>query len=270
MSAPNESLEELVSHVTDSAKYRAIDLSFVREIARIELAKGRGVKETVKAVRGKLHQVGSAFQEKTIPYPQWKEQLISLPKDLRSPECLTAIQQYLESHASTRERLSILPRFFSETLAPIAPVHSILDLACGLTPLTLPWMPVSEQVRYQAVDIYVDMVDYLNHFIAHFNIDGKAAVVDLTSEVPEVTAQVAFLLKTIPCLEQVDKLAGKRLLERLKTENILVSFPSRSLGGRSKGMSQNYETHFWSLIEGKPWKVTRYEFPGELAFLVQK
>lgn len=266
----DEPLEELVSHVTDSAKYRAIDLSFVREIARIELAKGRGAKETVKAVRGKLHQVGSAYQEKPIPYPQWKKHLEDLPEDLRAPDCLTAFQQNLALHASTRERLSILPRFFAETLALISPVNSILDLACGLTPLALPWMPAAKNVRYQAVDIYPDMVEYLNLFFAHFNIAGKAAVVDLTREVPADTAQVAFLLKTIPCLEQVDKLAGKRLLEGLKTENILVSFPSRSLGGRSKGMSQNYEAHFWSLVESKNWKITRFEFPGELAFLIQK
>ncbi len=263
-------LEDLVNQVRDSDKYQPISISLVRDVARLELAKGHSFKETVKAVRGKLHQVGSAFQEKPIPYPLWGQVLNALPSDLHASECLLSIQHNLVMHASTNERLAILPRFFAETLAPIAPVRSILDLACGLTPLTLPWMPVTADLRYRAVDIYEDMVDYINHFFTHFNIDGSAQVGDLTRGIPVEPAQVAFLLKTIPCLEQLDKLAGKRLLEELKTENILVSFPSRSLGGRAKGMSQHYEAHFWSLVEGQPWKITRYEFPGELAFLIQK
>ena len=36
------------------------------------MAKGRNAKETVKAVRNKLHQVGSAYQEKQIDYAQLK------------------------------------------------------------------------------------------------------------------------------------------------------------------------------------------------------
>ena len=63
---------------------------------------------------------------------------------------------------------------------------------------------------------------------------------------------------------------GAKLMEGINAANILVSFPSRSLGGRSKGMTQNYEAHFNQLMAGKNWQVTRFEFPGELAFLVRK
>jgi 16S rRNA (guanine(1405)-N(7))-methyltransferase len=71
-------------------------------------------------------------------------------------------------------------------------------------------------------------------------------------------------------LEQVDKQAGLRLLDGLQAENILVTFPAHSLGGRSKGMVQNYSDHFARLVDDKPWQITRFDFPGELAFLIRK
>jgi 16S rRNA (guanine(1405)-N(7))-methyltransferase len=78
------------------------------------------------------------------------------------------------------------------------------------------------------------------------------------------------VLKTIPCLEQLDKSIGRRLLEGLPAEHILVSFPAQSLGGRSKGMVENYEAHFREMVAGLDWQVERYEFKTELAFLIKK
>ena len=81
---------------------------------------------------------------------------------------------------------------------------------------------------------------------------------------------MALILKTIPCLEQLDKTAGLRLLETIQAEHILVSFPVHSLGGRSKGMVENYEARFHALVQGKRWAIQRFEFATELAFLVTK
>ncbi len=87
---------------------------------------------------------------------------------------------------------------------------------------------------------------------------------------PQQPVQVALLLKTIPCLEQVEKEIGLRLLAGIQAAHILVSFPAHSLGGRSKGMVHNYEAHFREMVSGQMWKIQRFEFPGELAFLIEK
>jgi 16S rRNA (guanine(1405)-N(7))-methyltransferase len=270
MSTPVEPLETLISLVTASEKYASISTDLIREIGAKELAKRRNLKEAVKETRNKLHQVGSAFQEKPIPYAAWLDELSTLPIHLQDEQVMTALKHQMSMHASTAERLSILPRFFNEALNSIAPVHSILDLACGLNPLCLPWMPIAADLEYTACDIYADMTGYLNAWFEHFMINGKASVIDLSQTVPTAPAQVALLLKTIPCLDQLDKNAAKRLLKELNTKYILASFPAHSLGGKSKGMLQNYENRFNQLIEGESWKVTRLEFTGELAFLIEK
>jgi 16S rRNA (guanine(1405)-N(7))-methyltransferase len=93
---------------------------------------------------------------------------------------------------------------------------------------------------------------------------------NILQQIPQERVHLALVLKTIPCLEQLDKTIGTRLLETLNAENILVSFPSRGLGGRSKGMAKNYEAHFNQLIAGKNWLVTKTEFTNEIAFLIRK
>ena len=263
-------LRELVHFVRQSSKYAAIDEGLVKEIGKLELGKRNSLKEAIKSTRNKLHQIGSAYQEKPIPYSNWERQLQALPQELGFPQVQDFLVENMHLHASTAERLSIHKDFFQTTLASIAPVTSILDLACGLNPLNLPWMPTADQFTYEACDIYSDMIGFLNAFFTHFNVKGSAYLCDLTRSIPQTRVQVAFLLKTIPCLEQIEKTAGKRLLEGLNAENILVSFPAHSLGGRSKGMVQNYEAHFNELIASSNWHVTRFEFQGELAFLVKK
>lgn len=270
MSAPIEQLDELISLVTVSDKYASISPELIKEIGVKELAKRRNLKEAVKETRNKLHQVGSAFQEKPIPYAAWLDQLAKLPTDFDDEQVSSTLKLQMSMHTSTAERLSILPHFFNDALGSIAPLHSILDLACGLNPLCLPWMPAAADVEYVAFDIYADMTDYLNRYFEHFSVNGKAFVCDLTLSVPKNQVQVALLLKTIPTLDQLDKHAAKRLLTSLDAKYILASFPAHSLGGKSKGMLQNYETRFSQLVEGESWMITKMEFTGELAFLIEK
>ncbi len=263
-------LEAIIAEVQSGPRYRAIHAGLVRRIAAQELAKGRKPKETVKAVRNKLHQIGGAYQETQIDYAKLDGELEALPTQTDDPALHSFCRRAMQQHASTRERLPILEQLFSRALAPLAPVTSLLDLACGLNPLALPWMPLAADAPYFACDIYTDQVDFLNRFLAHVGRPGRAELCDLTAELPSQPVQVALLLKTIPCLEQVDKTIAARLLDGIPAEHLLVSFPVTSLAGRGKGMLENYEAHFMALAAGRSWTIQRFQFASELAFLVSR
>jgi 16S rRNA (guanine(1405)-N(7))-methyltransferase len=264
------SLDALVNEVRKSKKYSVVSEELVRDILKSELGKGKNQKELIKSIRNKIHQVGSSFQEEMIPYSTWITELNTLSTDLNSKQSIAFIHKWLQFHSSTRERVPFIDRFFQESLAPIQPVESILDLACGFTPLCIPWMPLASGFSYTGIDIYQDMIGFLDQFFDHLKIKHSFSVGNILESLQMEKTHVAFLLKTIPCLEQVDKSIGSRLLENIPSDNILVSFPSRSLSGRSKGMAVNYEAHFMQLISGKNWKITNTEFPNEIVFLVQK
>jgi len=268
---PSDLLDQLVNAVRANPRYRSIDINLIQRIGQAELQKRRSMKEAVKETRNKLHQVGGAYQEDGIEYTRWNSVLDIQRGELTNLEAQDFCRKVMVQHASTRERLPILERFFYETLSSISPIYSVLDLACGLNPLAVPWMPLVEKTHYIGFDIYSDLVSFLNAFSAHFKLNGQFHILDLLD--PDLTlppAQLALVLKTIPCLEQVDKEASRTLLDRIPAEHLLVSFPVHSLGGRGKGMLEYYERHFHQLLRGHAWVVRRFEFPTELAFLVTK
>jgi 16S rRNA (guanine(1405)-N(7))-methyltransferase len=60
-----------------------------------------------------------------------------------------------------------------------------------------------------------------------------------------------------------------RLLDGLNARYLAVSFPAKSLGGRGKGMVENYSARFDELIAGRGWGVLgKLEFSSELVFVV--
>jgi 16S rRNA (guanine(1405)-N(7))-methyltransferase len=176
----------------------------------------------------------------------------------------------MAQHASTVERLAILPEFYRTVLADLPPIRSVLDLGCGLNPLALPWMGLPADVTYTCYDIDAGLVAFLNRFFALAGIDGHAEVRDVVSSPPREPADLALALKLLPTLDQIERDAGATLLRALQASHILVSFPSRSLCGREKGMAQNYEARFLALAEHEGWPVQRFAFATEIAFLVRR
>jgi 16S rRNA (guanine(1405)-N(7))-methyltransferase len=129
-------------------------------------------------------------------------------------------------------------------------------------------MGLPASTRYTAYDIYADMISFIGRYFKIAGINGSAHTASVIESPPEERTDLAFLLKAIPCLEQVDKTAGKRLLESLKVVRLVVSFPAKSLGGRSKGMVENYEAHFHELLQPGQTIERRIEFSNELVFVV--
>jgi len=265
-------LDLLVQAVRKSPKYRNVCLDVVRHLGARELAARRTLKDAVKATKNRLHQVGGAYFDTGTPYAQstWLRQMRSAVEAGDQTELRSICAELMTLHSSTRERLPILDPFYAQTLAGLPAPRVVLDIACGLNPLAIPWMPFGRDVQYYAYDMYTDLASFLNEFMGIVGLQGRAEACDVIQSPPARRADLALVLKSVPCAEQQDKLAGARLLEAVQADHLLVSFPVRSLGGRDKGMLENYEAHFQELLLGKPWSVQRFEFSTELAFLVHK
>jgi len=265
-----DDLGQLVRAVLKSSKYAQVCPDLIRNVGARELAARRSLKDAVKATKNKLHQVGAAYLDAGIDYSRWEGQLKVAAQSGDPAQLRRACAEMMQCHLSTRERLPILEAFYAETLQGLPPLRTVLDVACGLNPLALPWMGLPQGVRYYAYDMYVDMAEFLNRFFERVGMQAEAVACDVACAPPTRRADLALLLKTLPCLEQLDRSASARLLDGLQADYLLVSFPVRSLGGRDKRMTENYEAHFLELVAGKPWEVRRFVFSTELAFLVHK
>ena len=262
-------LEKLIHSVITSPKYKYVLEDFVMGIGSKELAKGRKLKDAIKATKNKLHQTGGAYLGR-VRYSTWIDELREASRSSDKGDLRQVCAKIMGCHSSTRERLVILDGFYKTILADLHPIRTILDIACGLNPLSIPWMPLNEDVEYYGYDVYGDMINFLNEFLLILEVRGEAMTCDIIESPPSRKADIALVLKTLPCLEQIDKSAPLRLLDTINANHLLVSFPIHSLGGRSKGMEVNYEARFQDLIGQRDWSVERFEFATELAFLVDK
>ncbi len=263
-----DKLNSLVTAVVKKSKYRTICVDFIRRIGEQEIAKRASLKEAIKSTCSKLHQVSGAFLENHPDFSQWLTQLHALPQDIYSIEIKQYCREKMQAHTSTYERLPTIDDFFRRCLRSLAPIHSLLDLGCGLNPLALPWMPLGKDPMYHGIDIFADMTGFDQQFLQHTLLRGMVSCADFLGKLPKQRFQVALALKIIPLIDQIEKEHTRQWLENIPADHLLVSFPIFSLSGKGKGMLENYTIRFAQMIEGGNWKMERFDFSTELAFLL--
>jgi 16S rRNA (guanine(1405)-N(7))-methyltransferase len=160
----------------------------------------------------------------------------------------------------------VYARIFGATGKP----RTVLDVACGLNPFALPWMDLGRDVVYTAIDSDARIVEVVNGLLARMGLRPAGECRDGLVSCPEGPFDVALLLKAIPCVEQQEEGSGRRLLEWLNTHWIVVSFPTKSLGGREKGMRMNYGQFMNDMIDGLGFSVEMLDYPSEVFYVLGK
>lgn len=267
---PEDKVKAFITKVQESPKYAQLDIALVRQIAGEELRNQKDEKTALKTTRTRLHRLAGAFIITKLDYTKWQDIFKDISQD-NQKTIKEAAKQMMKLHASTQERLPFLDGFYLQSLASITPVHSVLDLACGLNPLAIPWMPLAEDALYYACDVVKPMVNFIGSYFEITKQNGEAFSSNLLTEIPSQKVELAIMLKLLPILDQVDPKASKRLLEGVQANHFLISYPSKSLGGREKGMKQTYALHFARLIEGETFSsIQNFEFPNETVYLLSR
>jgi 16S rRNA (guanine(1405)-N(7))-methyltransferase len=263
----SEVRENVVDAVRQSRRYRNIAPELVRRLAGEELPKSKNAAEAEKRTKRRLHQIFGAYAD-PLPY----EKLIGRLEDAHGDagRFKQVCREILPLHASTAERMKDLDGFYGPIFEITGRPSKILDLACGLNPLTIPWMGVPASTFYVASDIDTEMVKFLDRFLALAPVHGEARVNDLVAGPPGDAASVAFLFKVVPCLQhQVADLLP--ILDGINANWLVVSFPTRSLGGRGgKGMVGTYRGMMVKTVSQRGWRVEEIGYSSEMVFVVRK
>ncbi len=239
---------------------RAVDFAFERAVS---------TKRVVKLAKRKLHQAFGAYLPLALEH-QAVSFLQNLPA-VRDPAALrTQVLPLLSSHVSTRERVPLLEHLYDRLFAVTGSPRKVLDVACGLHPLEIPWMGLAQDVRYGGLDIDKRQVKLLNAFLKHLRIAGRIEWRDALADLPRSAVDVAFVLKSWPCLERQQPGAGTLLVNSLAATWVVVSFPSHSLSGAKRRMGANYARDMARLAELQRWELMELTFPQEVFFLIRK
>lgn len=229
--------------------------------------KSKDFKFMLKEVRKRLHEIYGVFILGKKDLKPLKEHLKEV-KDL-DEEALQLHMKILESHKSSAERvnfyLGVYEKIFSITGKP----KSILDLACGLNPLSFPWMGL-KKVKYFAYELTDEdckfIQDYFN-IIKPFGLDGRAFAFDLirVSKLPEV--DVCFLFKVLDSLEDLERDYSEKILVKIPAKFIVVSFPTMSIGGRNPIRQRGW---FFRMMRNLGFSAETFEIENEIFYVIRK
>jgi 16S rRNA (guanine(1405)-N(7))-methyltransferase len=260
-------LAAAAAQVKGSRKYRHLCDETVQRVVRWAADRSRTQKELVARARRKLHQVYGAYLS------GWDagragELLDALVPGSPADRVRAVCREVMALHASTRERLPLLDALYGEIFAVTGVPRRVLDLGCGLHPFALPWMGLAADADYTAWEIDETIVELASRFLPARSRQSRAVCRDVLASRPADPADLVFLLKMLPCLEQQEKGSGTRLLRALSAPFVVVSFPNESLGGRSKGMPAHYAAVMEELASGLGGGLVRIEHEPETFYVL--
>lgn len=270
MTTESVEVEAVVAAVAASKKYRTLCEDTIRRVAAQQVAAvpSANRKAAVKATQRRLHQAYGAFEQAFDGESAYRR-LEAAYRSGSAAEVEQACRQMLALHPSTRERLPVTERFYEEIWAVTGRPRTILDVGCGMNPLSLPWMGLGPGARIIALDIDRERAEWLNRFLVLAGLEPLARCQDVLAHPPGDAADVALLLKISPTLERQEPGSPARLIEALRAPCVVVSFAVKSLGGHEKGMAANYTRQFRELAAGRGWPVTELRFESERVFVVR-
>jgi len=217
-------------------------------------------------VKRRLHQAVGAFRGAS----RARDLAAAWRGDLRDPAFREACIALMRTHASTRERLPHLDRFYPGIWRRTGLPLRVLDLGCGLGPMALPWMEIGD-ATYLAVDADTRPLTTVEAALDLVGQPHWVEAVDLVRGRPsEASADVALLLKLVTTLDRQDPEAASRLIGGLDVRHAAVSFTTRTLGGRDRGMEGTYRRRVDRLVAdvGRVTDVTEASVPNELVFVL--
>ncbi|MBU4466894.1 hypothetical protein KKF47_02420, partial [Patescibacteria group bacterium] len=172
--------------------------------------------------------------------------------------------------SSTNERIAILDDFYKKIFNVIGSPKTIVDIGSGLNPLTFFWMNLSKNTEYHAFDIDKDQAWFLKSFFDLFKV--KQVKIDLGDALIDKfpKSDVTFFLKVIPLLERQEKGSTLKILKKQNSKFLVISFPTKSISGKQKGMVDFYSKQFQDLVKDQPWKTEKLLFESELVFIIAR
>lgn len=246
------SAEDIAAAISKSPKYRAIAPEATLRIVREECQKGGADAE--KRARNRLHQIADAFMNQQDQRELWA---LMERGDLEGA---------LKRHASTRERMDAREGYLALIARLCPPGGRICDAACGLNPLLLG----AQGYAVEGLDIQLNCVDAINIWARREGWRVTAQGADLVgrAELPE--CDLTLMMKLLPVMDAQRAGEGMRLLRAARSPRVLVSFPTRTLGGRGVGMERNYGERFEAGLPGEFEICERAVLGSELFYALRR
>lgn len=256
--------EDWLDRLLSSKNYRDVCPDTVRRVWAACAQRYKKPKDIDKAAREALHGITGAFMT-----PQECRQLAYDMHAWHCDKTDVGLERMLSRHASTRERLPLadMDALYGRVFAITGRPRSVLDLACGVNPLYLG----ARGIDAAGVDISGSAVEAINRFGEVYGMPTRAACADLLcpGAIPTARFDMALLLKLLPLLERQRAGSSIEIMGAVNAEWLVVSFPTRTLGGRNVGMAVQYAEWMEGHVPPRRCVAGRFETGNELFYILR-
>lgn len=250
-----------VERLHAAPKYRQIHIDTIADIVERERAHATSASDLERRSRLKLHRVVADYllSSRSSRMLRGLDDAMTL-----GPEALRGwCRAVLARHFSTAERLPDLDRLYPAILDLTGKVRSIADLACALNPFTVPWLRAVTSATYTGYDLNLSYVKLGAGFLALADPAATVQHRDVLIRPQEIQADVALLLKTYHCMESRRPGAALRLVEEIPAPYVVVSFPVRTMSGRSASFTDSHLQRIGEFAGRRGWEQRRTGLAGE-------
>jgi 16S rRNA (guanine(1405)-N(7))-methyltransferase len=273
-------VEQILNDIQKNKKYSSISRDLIKKeikkyfqispksISLLEKTQSKKYKEIIKKIRNRLHLVYGSFQTKS------KAKMEGLLREIDGINDYKTHDKILSLSVSSKERLKDYEKIYSSIFKITTRPKKIIDLGCGLNPISYPYMHINNLVYY-AYDIDQKDIAFLDNYFniigRYTKIKGKAFVADLkdldiVKELPR--ADICFMFKLVDVLERRGHKLSEELIKSLKCKHIVVSFPTKTVSGRN--MRHPYRGWIEKMLDRIGYKFERIVFDNEVFYIISK
>lgn len=247
--------EEIVSKVLEKKELRSLNRDIAKRILlkdfprrKYEAAetkefnpRSKETKELVKELRRKLRNVHGVFYNTSLSSKKKKKLLRKLPDR-------KVLNQILETHVSTKERLHEAKYLYQQIEDYYDGYNTVCDIGCGYNPLFFLERENIEKVYF--ADLSDTDIEFLRDI---YDVYGKAYEAKTINMINEVHREkvyedvegydVAFCLKLFDSLEYLERDITKKILSSLLTlmkKGVIASFSRRTVSGKNFIETERY------------------------------
>ena len=186
-------------------------------------------------------------------------------------------KKILYCHTSARERMSFYEELYQEIFTITGTPKSILDLGCGMNPVSYLFMHL-DHLTYIASDfsqIDCDFVQaYFDLMKERHSLQGTTPCINLldsqgieaVQRLPAV--DVAFLFKVSDLIDRKGHKPTEQVVQTVHAKYIVVSFSTKTLSGEQ--MDKRRRVWFEMMTERLGYSFTIIEKSNELFYVVKK
>jgi 16S rRNA (guanine(1405)-N(7))-methyltransferase len=241
-----------------------------------DVTRWREYRDAVKEARKEIYYSLRRYRRSPEEEKALAAALEAAARERQSIEGIGSIKEgLLRSHVSTRERFPHYPSFYGFLFSRIGPPSAVLDLGCGLHPLSFPFEKLRDGGLYAAVDRQKEVIRILEHYAAFTGSwTLKPSGSDLEDFHPgrllpegKDRFDLIFMLKFIPVIER-QRRRLLPLLASLPGGAMLVTAGTEALSRREdiRGRENRSLRRFIGLTGRKVRE--RLELPNEFGYLL--